>query len=204
MSSVDKFPDWSIFRERETLAPVSELLSPTSEITATLRSTNRTLSRTQQALQDIEQSSFTELAQLAVLVTQLGTLIERNAEVFAASAEQQPTKSLSRVYKSLQIIQNQMLDSLKKAGLEVEIPLYKTYAEVAEYVEIEQWQHLQNLSEETVIDVLEPVIRRGALLHTGRVIMGAPLTTAASDEQDGTAPCEQMPARDKKEEPANE
>lgn len=203
MSSVDKLPDWSLFQEREILVPGDELLSPVAEITATLRATNRTLTSAQQVSHDLAQSSFTELARQAILVVQLGALLERSAEIFRASAEQQQTKALARVYKSLQIIQKQMLDELQKAGLEIELPLHKTYAEVAEYVEIDQWQHLEDLSAELVVDVLEPVLRRGALLRAGRVIMGAPLHARPSGTQDESEAAEQVDLHVRKAEPAD-
>jgi len=180
---VDRLSDWSVFQERETVAVANELLSPASEIATTLRATYAIWSRAQQAAQDNEQSSFTELAQQAILVVQLGMLLEHNADTFLTSPEQKLTNPLLRIYKSLQIIQKQMLDALKKAGMEIEIPLHKSYAEVADSVEIEHWRHHQDIYEETVIDVLEPVIRKGSLLRTGRVIMGAPLIAQSSGEQ---------------------
>lgn len=204
MSSVDKLPDWSLFQEREILAPDDELLSPVAEITATLRATNRALTSAQQISRDLEQSSFTELARQAILVVQLGVLLERSTEIFRACAEQQQTKALARVYKSLQIIQKQMLDELQKAGLEIELPLHKTYAEVAEYVEIDQWQHLEHLSAELVVDVLEPVIRRDTLLRAGRVIMGAPLHAEPSSTQDEREAAEQVDLNVRKAEPADD
>ncbi len=183
---MDNFPDWSVFQEREVIVPTNELLSPASEIASTLRATHTKLVDVQQTLQDLEQNSFAELARQAVLVVQLGMLLERSTDVFLASSEKKPISPLARIYKSLQIIQKQMLDELKKAGLEIEVPLHKTYAEVADTVEIEHWRHSQDIVEEIVIDVLEPVIRKGTLLRAGRVIMGAPLSAQTSDGSNET------------------
>lgn len=174
---MNDFPDWSLFQERETIATSSELLSPASEIAATFHIFSTRLLKAQQALDDLERSNFAELAQQAVLVVQLGMLLERNADIFTSASDQKEHNNLYHIYKSFQIIQKQMLDDLKKAGLEIEIPLHRSYAEVADSVEIDHWRHHQKFSEELVIDVLEPVIRKGTLLRAGRVIMGAPLST---------------------------
>jgi hypothetical protein len=201
---VDSFPDWSVFQEREAIVPTSELLSPASEIATTLRATHLKLVVAQQTLQDLEQSSFAELAQQAVLVVQMGMLLERSADAFLASSEKKPISPIVRIYKSLQIIQKQMLDELKKAGLEIEVPLHKTYAEVADTVEIEHWRHSQDIAEEIVIDVLEPVIRRGALLRAGRVIMGAPLSAQTFAGRTETITSEQTQQETRKDNQADE
>jgi hypothetical protein len=190
-SSVDSLPDWSVFQERETVPVANELLSPASELATTLRTTHALLSKMQQAIEDSEQSRFSELAQHAVLVGQLGMLLEKNADTLLASVEHKLTNPLFRFYKSLQIIQKQMLDALKKAGLEIEIPLNKSYAEVADSVEIEHWRHFQDISEEIVIEVIEPIIRKGSSRRAGRVVMGAPLHAQSPIQQDETIVPEQ-------------
>lgn len=172
---MDNFPDWDIFQERETLHSASEVLSPVAELVASLHQSNRLLEQTRQELLDLEQSGFTELTRLAVLVVQLQTLLERNAALFPVQPATSQEKALARFGKSLHIIEKQLLDALRQAGLELEVPFHKTYAEVAEDVEIDQWHHLPDLTEEIVIDVLEPILRKGKLWRAGRVIMGAPL-----------------------------
>lgn len=189
---MDDFPDWSVFQERETLALAGELLSPAAEIAAVLRTTSARLARAEQLLREAEQNDFSRLAQLAVLAAQLGMLLERNAGVFGGNAAVTHQEELASVYKSLQIIQKQMLAFLRKAGLEIELPLAKTYAEVAGCVEIEEWQHHQNFVEERVIDVIEPVVRKGLWLRAGRVVMGAPLAARPQNNHDesGTRECD--------------
>lgn len=176
MVSVDKFPDWSVFQQRETLVPTDDFSSPAAEVATVLRAAHAKQEAGQQALRELEWRSFVELAQQAVRVVQLGKLLEDKADAFLSSSEAKQARALAHAYKSLQINQKQMLDALKKAGLEIEIPLHKTYAEVAENVEIEEWRHHQDFTEEIVVDVKEPIVRRGSLIRAGRVIMGAPLS----------------------------
>ncbi|GCE07571.1 hypothetical protein [Dictyobacter aurantiacus] len=196
---MDKLPDWSVFQERETLSLPGELLSPASEIAMALRLTRAQLAETRQTLQRSEQDNFSELAQQAVLIVQLGRLLESSSAAFLTFTENKVKNPLYPIYKQLQVIQKQMLDTLKKAGVEIEIPLHKTYAEVADYVEIEHWRHQEDITEEMVIDVIEPVIRKGALLRAGRVIMGAPLSQqsyTASEEQPASGQASQGERKD--------
>lgn len=178
---MDELPDWSLFQERETLQLDEELLSPAAEITAVLRASAAKFASAEQLFREAEENNFTNLAQQAVLVVQFGMLLERSTPLFeSAKAEQ---RELASIAKSLQIIQKQMLSSLHRANLEIEIPLTKSYTEVAGRVEIERWQHSQDAVEEYVLEVIEPVIRKGPLLRPGRVVMCAPLTARPHEKQ---------------------
>lgn len=192
MSSAGKFPDWSIFKERETLPLEQEVLSPAAEVAALLRVHYVSVTEGRQAEKEAFQTGFAALAEQAVLVFQLEMLLQRSSSSFASSDSgsrlQGRQETLPRLYKSLRIIKDQMLEALTSAGIEIEIPLGKSYEEVADFVEIEHWRHQQHLAEEIVLDVYEPIIRMRqanqglVLVRAGRVVMGAPLESVPRDD----------------------
>jgi hypothetical protein len=191
MSSVDKIPDWSVFKERELLSLEHELLSPAAEVAAVLRQRHAALDEARQAKAEIAQAGFVALAEQAVLAVQLELLLERSLPSFSGvdSPVQGKRGSLSHIYKSLCIVKDQMFDALKKAGIEIEVPLGKRYEEVADSVEVEQWQPRQDCREEVVIAVREPIVRMrrsdhpGGLVRVGRVNIGVPLEEVSTDEE---------------------
>ncbi|GHO66893.1 hypothetical protein KSC_057850 [Ktedonobacter sp. SOSP1-52] len=191
MSSAGNLPDWSIFKEREALPLEYELLSPAAEVAALLRVHYASLTEGRRAEAEAFQTSFAALAEQAVLVAQLEMLLQRSSSSFSSSDQgsrlQGRQETLPRLYKSLCIIKDQMLEALTSAGIEIEFPLGKSYEEVADFVEIEHWRHQQHLTEEIVIDVYEPIIRMlqahqgPVLVRAGRVVMGAPLESEPRD-----------------------
>ena len=167
MSSSAEFPDWSVFSERE--APFdSELLSPASEVAAVLQWSHAALDEAQQAVEDVRREGLMALAEQAVLVVQLAAALDRYAPDFTQA-------SLTNVQRSLRIVKDQMLAAVNRAGLEIGVPLGKSFNEVADLVSVAGWRHHRNFSSEVVAEVLEPfVVYRGVPLRFGRVVMGAP------------------------------
>ena len=167
MSSLDEFPDWDAFSEREVPFDV-ELLSPASEVAAILRRRQAALDKAQQAVERIRKQGLMALAEQAVLVIQLAATIERYAPDLAQA-------SLTKVHRSLRIIKDQMLAALADAGLEIEVPTGKPFDEVERWVNVDGWRHHESFSGEVVAEVVEPIVLyQGVLLRQGRVVMGAP------------------------------
>src|SRR2546428_9489691 len=122
MSFSDKFPDWGIFAEREEVALDTELLSPAAEVAAVLRQRQATLDGALRHIQDERTKWLDALAQQAVFVGQLMLIIDR----YGAEVEMSPQTSpalLSKAYRSLRIMKDQMLTALQVAGLSIDMPL---------------------------------------------------------------------------------
>ena len=171
MSSSDKFPDWSIFSEREVPADI-EWLSPISEVATLLQASHTALNTKQQALEDTRQEGLAALAQQAVFIFQLETRLNQYKSKFEEAA-------LTKVYRSLRIIKDQMLDALRNVGLEIINPLGKSFDEVADLVTVVGWRHDASFTMESVVEVLEPIICKGnTVIRSGSVMMGASLTQA--------------------------
>jgi molecular chaperone GrpE (heat shock protein) len=167
MSSSDEFPDWNIFSEREVPLDV-ELLSPASEVTAILRRCQAALDEAQQTVEHIRKQGLMALAEQAVLVVQLAAALDRYAPDLAQA-------SLAKVHRSLRIIKDQMLAALTDAGLEIEVPISKSFDEVERWVNVDGWRHHPSFPGEVVAEVVEPIVLyQGVLLRPGRVVMGAP------------------------------
>ena len=168
MSSLDKFPDWSVFSEREVPFDV-ELLSPAAEVVAVLQGSQAALDEARQEVKDVRREYLEALAQQAVLVVQLAAVLDRYAPDYTQA-------SLAKVHRSLRIVKDQMLDELGRAGLEIIIPIGKAFDEVAHSVNVDGWRHHEDFSSEVVAEVVEPIVTyRGDLVRPGRVVMGAPL-----------------------------
>jgi molecular chaperone GrpE (heat shock protein) len=168
MSSSDKFPDWSAFSKREIPFEV-ELLSPASEAAALLQRSQAALDEAWQEVDHVRGEGLAALAQQAALVIQLAATLERYQPDFTQA-------SLKKVYRSLQITKDQMLDELRRVGLEIIVPLGKTFDEVAQLVNVDGWRHQEHFTSEVVAEVIEPIVMyRNILVRPGRVVMGAPL-----------------------------
>ncbi|HEU5374361.1 MAG TPA: hypothetical protein VFV38_02895 [Ktedonobacteraceae bacterium] len=167
MSSLDRFPDWSLFAERPVPGEI-DLLSPSSEAGALLQASQALLEAERKAADEIRQQGIAALAQQAVLVVRFALTLERHRQKLEES-------SLLKVYRSLAIVKDQQLEALGSAGLEILIPQGRRLDEIANYVDVAGWRHHEDFSEEVVAEVLEPVVwYQGRLAHTGVVIMGAP------------------------------
>jgi molecular chaperone GrpE (heat shock protein) len=174
MSSSDELPDWSVFSERD-LPEAIELLSPASELAAILQLFQANLSAEKNAAEDIRHEGLKILAQQAVFIVQLEAALERHKPKFEQA-------SLNKVYRSLRIIKDQMLDGLKVAGLNIVIPQGQRFDDVADSVSVVGWKFSEDFPAEVVAEVLEPIVFYGdRLVHPGLVVMGAPKTQEVTD-----------------------
>lgn len=171
MSFSGELFDWNIFSRREVPFDV-ELASPALEMFAALQKSHAALVEAQQVVEHVREEYLAVLAQQAVLVAQLSAALDRYAPEYSEA-------SLAKIHRSLRIIKDQMLDELKKGGLEIVIPLGKSFDEVADVVSVDGWRHHENFSAEVVAEVVEPIVTyRGDVVRRGRVLMGAPLEEA--------------------------
>lgn len=167
MSSSGNYPDWSLFSERDEVVEY-KLLSPASEIAAALQECHEQAERTRRRVEDEKRELLDALALQAVLVTQLASALERyEGDLNNAS--------LDNIHTHLRVAKDQMLDALWQTGIKTEIPLGRTFEEVADLVQVDGWRHQDRFASESVDEVIEPIVSyRDAVIRLGRVIMGAP------------------------------
>nr|BBH86925.1 hypothetical protein KTC_16760 [Thermosporothrix sp. COM3] len=178
---MNSFPDWSAFQRRETLNRADEMIPPTAAIEQVLHILHSERMAFRQQQEASLSATFDLLAEQAVLLYQLDMLLARYKERFEnAPSPPEERPPFKHIHKSLSILKEQMRDVLTRAGIEIIVPLGKTYADVKNIVEIEHWRHHPDYTEELVIEVQEPIIRMQTgdtvLIRQGRVIMGAPET----------------------------
>jgi molecular chaperone GrpE (heat shock protein) len=167
MSSLDDFPDWSVFADRAV--PSLDVFSPVSEIAALLQRYRADLDMAQEHTESVRREGLEALAQQAVFVVQLEYALERYKPQFEQA-------SLNKVYRSLRIVKDQMLDALRSVGMTIIVPHGKSFDEVSAYVNVVGWQHSQEFTEEVVVEVLQPIILyHTTIIRLGQVVMGAPL-----------------------------
>jgi len=167
MSSSDKFPDWSVFKKRAVPFEV-ELLSPASEVAALLQRYSTDLDKAHKEIAGVRREGLKTAAQQAVFVVQLSQALDLYESVLAQA-------SLERVHRHIRIVKDQMLNALKEAGLEINVPLGKPFSEVADSVNVDGWRRSEDYASEVVAEVVEPIVTyKGILIRTGRVVMGAP------------------------------
>jgi molecular chaperone GrpE (heat shock protein) len=167
MSSSVDFPDWSVFTERAV--PPFDIFSPASEITALLQRYRADLDMAQEHTESVRREGLEALAQQAVFAVQLEFALERYKPQFEQA-------SLNKVYRSLRIVKDQMLDALRNAGITIIVPQGKSFDEVSAYVNVVGWKHSQEFTEEVVAEVLQPIVLyHTTIIRLGQVVMGAPL-----------------------------
>jgi hypothetical protein len=180
MSFSDKFSlpvknafEWKVFNKREEALQEVELVSPVAEI-STILMHHQTTQQQERELAEQERKQFLDmLAQQATHFTELMVVLERYNAVL--ENPQEHIETIKRAYRSLRIVKDKMLDDFRKEGFEIDIPLGKKYEDVKEDVDIQDWRNSDKYTEETVIEVLRPIVRyKGTRLRTGLVIMGAP------------------------------
>lgn len=173
MSSLDNVFSWDIFSEREVPEEV-QMLSPVSEIVAILQLCQSNSDQAQKSFENTLNDNLAVLSKQAIFVAQFALSLEKHRPKFEQA-------SLNKVYRSLRIIKDQMLSALQEFGLEIIIPQGMRFDEVADSVRVIGWKHEETFTEETVVEVLEPIIRyNNRLLHQGLVVMGAPLAQAVT------------------------
>jgi hypothetical protein len=168
MSSLGKYPDWSLFMERDEAGGM-EILSPAAEVSALLQKYHGDINRVKLEMEKEQYILLAVLSQQSLFVFQLASALERYEPDFMK-------ESLPRVFRHLRILKDQMYQSLQDAGFEIIIPDRKPFDEIAEFVNVVGWKHGDEFHAETVTEVIEPIVKyKGALVRLGRVIMGAPL-----------------------------
>ena len=175
MSFSANFPDWSQFKERAVTNTDVNFVSMAAQMAALINERGNAVREGQRAVEDERKRWLEALAKQATLVVQLTIVLDRY-EATIAQHTQEPRTQLQRSYRSLRIVKDQMLDALRSAGLEVVIPLRKSFDELGETVRVENWIHHERFTAEVVAEVKEPVVYfEGTLVQQGRVVMGAPI-----------------------------
>lgn len=183
MQSLDKLPDWSIFQPRDAEEVV--LISPAQEVISLLQKNDARIKESDSESQNTIQGYKKALADQAVLIFQLGGIIERYEQDLLEA-------SLKRIHLHFRVLKDQMFDALDAAGLSVEDPIGKSFDEIAEFVTIDGWRTSEKDTEENVVEVIEPIVRSGnEVIRPGRVIMGSPMC-----ENFDEVPPEQSPTGD--------
>lgn len=175
------FPDWAVFGPREVPGEV-ELLSPAAEAAGLLQLYHGDLAAARQQQEDVRMAGLRALAQQAVFAFQFGAALERYQPELTQG-------TLLRAHRHLRVLKDQMLDALRAAGLEIEVPLGQSFEQVADAVHVDGWRHESRFTSEVVAEVSEPIVKAGgALIRLGRVVMGAPVEQAGSATTENGSP----------------
>lgn len=172
MPSSDKFPDWSVFKERKLPETLNlEIISPEIEMSILLRQYSNDAKKAREGVKESYYEGVNIAAKQAVYIVQLGAALEDYEPVLKGA-------SLQNIHRHLRIIKDQMLSALLQEGLEIIIPINKPFDEIADLVNVESWLHDEKFTSEMVAEVLEPIIyHKGSLIQMGRVVMGAPVNS---------------------------
>lgn len=164
--SAEGAPSWAEFRERAALAV--ELHSPAAELAAVLQRYREDLDAAANAGVESREQGLRALADQAALVVELEAMIGRYEPQLVQA-------SLEAVHRALRILKDRMLDQIAAAGLEVVRLAGASAADVIDLVEVQCWRHGDEFATEVVAEELEAAVRLdGVVLHSGRVVMGAP------------------------------
>ncbi|WP_200308010.1 hypothetical protein [Streptomyces adelaidensis] len=116
------------------------------------------------------------LVELAVHVARLDGLLREAAK----SLEEAGAKPLGR---RLHVARKQVLEPLHAMDITTRDPLGDAYESVADVVDIAGWRYGPEFTAEVVAETVEPiVIDRGTVVRLGQVIMGAPSSAGAEDD----------------------
>jgi molecular chaperone GrpE (heat shock protein) len=158
---------WSQFTERDVLQEAAPR-SPHLEIMTVLQAwyTHRKVMEKQIA--ETEDRWLDRLAELTVFIYHLEQCLE---EYQSCMAEQ----GLTQAFRHLQMIKNQVVDTIRKTGIVILDPKKCKYAQISDLVNVIDWVYKQEFLEEVVTGVKDPVILYNErVLRLGRVVMGAP------------------------------
>jgi hypothetical protein len=162
-------PSWSAFTERPAGPDPVELLSPAQELAAALQESQKTLRATRDEGAAAVEKVLTIVAEQAALVFRLGV-------VLAESEDKLREAGLGRIRTQLSIVRRQMAEALDGAGLDVVDPVGTSFDEAQAHVEVVDWRHAAEFTDEVVAETIEPIVSYdGVVVRDGRVIMGAPL-----------------------------
>lgn len=185
MSFSASFPEWSLFAEREEVKLDVDLISPAAAMAALLQFQQQALQEVRRAGENEHMAWVRAIAALAVQVGRIEMLLSNYSAASAALSEERGGQTpLVKFYRSVRIVKDQMIELLRNHGIEIMIPLGKTYEEVANNVQIDSWKYHADYTVEVIAEVLEAgVVVRGEVVQQARVIMGAPLDVGESGAQ---------------------
>jgi hypothetical protein len=159
---------WSAFTERPAGPDPVELLSPAQELAAALQ-------ESQKALLAVRAEGTASLERVLGIVATQAALVFRLGVVLAESEDKLREAGLGRVRTQLSIVRRQMVEALDGAGLEIVDPIGAPFDATQEHVDVVDWRHGAEFTDEVVAETIEPIVRHdGVVIRNGRVIMGAP------------------------------
>lgn len=162
-------PSWSAFTERPAGPDPVELLSPAQELAAAVQEGQKDLRAARTEGTDRVDRMLAIVADQAALVFRLGV-------VLADSEDKLREAGLGRIRTQLSIVRRQMAEALDGAGLDVVDPVGTSFDDAQAQVEVVDWRHGAEFTDEVVAETIEPIVRHdGVVVRHGRVIMGAPI-----------------------------
>jgi len=148
-----------------------EFLSLTSEIAALL-------DRNDRHLQDVEDQHAGQVADMHASAGRVVQLVCHLETALGDCQDAMDQADLSRPFRRLRIIKDQLKDHLARSGYRWQDPTGRPFTEeLAEQVQVDGWRHDDQFTVETVAETREPVVLLDdELLLPGAVIVGAPDT----------------------------
>lgn len=163
---------WDAFGERDAPADM-ELRSPAMELAQVLQ-------RQQSALNTERGRSRTAVDEALAVAFDQAELVAKLGFSLAGRKAALEEAGLGKVHDELRIWKDAMLDALSRGGVTVEDPTGRPLAEVADRVEVHDWEHDARFTAEVVARTEEPIVlHNGAVVRPGRVTMGAPPAAGA-------------------------
>ena len=170
MSFSDNLLNWDQFKKRPEIEGV-EILSPAAEVAAYLQQFYAKINSLTEKFEDVHNVAISGLAEQAVLVFQFQTILERYEEQLRHISQ-----SGGDVFRTLRVLKDQMLGTLRDSGIEIDVPLGRSFQEVAEIADKVHWRHGEEFTSEIVVEVIEPVIKlHNRVVRPAHLVMGAPL-----------------------------
>ncbi|WP_242888451.1 hypothetical protein [Actinomadura litoris] len=168
---------WDAFEERPA-PPDPALVSPAAEMGAALQlhrsALNAERGRSQAALDQALDMAYDQVALLA----RWDVALARHRDALAEAG-------LGRVHQEFRLLKDEALDLLRRGGVTYEDPADRPLAEVEDRVEVKGWKYGAEYTAEVVARTIEPVVlREGAVVRPGLVLMGAP--EPEEEERDAT------------------
>ncbi|RMG22389.1 MAG: nucleotide exchange factor GrpE [Methanobacteriota archaeon] len=170
MSFSDNLLNWNQFKKRPEIEGV-EILSPAAEVAAYLQQFYAEINSLAEQLEDAHNEVISRLAEQAVLVFHFQAVLERYEEQLRHIS--QPGGD---IFRTLRVLKDQMMATLKDSGIEIVVPLGRSFQEVAEMADKVHWRHGEEYTSEIVVEVIEPIIKlNNRVVRPAHLVMGAPL-----------------------------
>jgi hypothetical protein len=160
--------DWDVFTERPVPEAAEPLVSPASELGSLLQRYRADLGAAEAQNRTAAIEGRTTAIEQAVLVGHL----ERALEGLSSDLQD---AGLTRGYKQLRVIKDQMLAALADGGITIEDPEGKAIHEVEDQVDVIDWRYGPHYTAEVVARTHEVIVfHQGSVVRIGQVEMGAP------------------------------